>query len=193
MKIVVLVETPPTLQLEFDPVETEHELFQTAKVEATKSDKVEVMSESIRSYDTTALDVAGAEMVKEDPYLEKLDMEQIPEPEPSILIITGEPIQNEPPITTLGRFVDEIREKYCGDVIPVIDEKTGEDIKDYKQIPRFSIGRMETLETYEAVKVEAEAIIAEAIKEEPIEPIKEEEPIEETPIDIEHEIIKVKK
>ena len=39
---------------------------------------------------------------------------------------------------------------------------------------------METLETYEAVKVEAEAII-EAVKEEPIK----EEPLEETPIDIE--------
>lgn len=181
MKIVVLVESPPTLLLEFDPSEVTHELFDTAKVEATKDEKIEIMTESIKPYDTTALDTAVVEVGKQEPDIEKIDIEKIDEPLPSTLVITGEPVENEPAINTLGRFVDQIREKYCGDVIPIIDEKTGEDIKDYKSIPRFSIGRMETLETYEAVKVEAETLKAEAIKEEPIDV----KPIEEEPVDVE--------
>ena len=181
MKIVVLTLNPPTLQLEFDPVEVEHELFQTAKTEATKEKSVEVMSETIKQYDTTKLDTAVAEVGKAEPDIEKLDIDKIEEPLPSTLIITTELDEKEDPMTVLGKFVDQTREKLCGDVLVEVDEKTGEDIKDYKTIPQFKIGVMETIETYETVKQDIEQVKedikveqVEPIDEKPVEPVKEE-------------------
>ena len=175
MKIIVMVESPPTLLLEFDPAEIEHELFETAKTEITKNPfeetgftrntKIEIMNENIKETKYTDAEIGFIEPMtpkKGEKIIEPLPIEPIIiDPEPSTITITGEIVENEPPMTTLGRTIDSIREKYCGDVIPLeseIDKKTGETIykeKDLTNCPQFKIGSMETID---AAKAEEEQL-----------------------------------
>lgn len=180
MKIVPIQESPPVIILEFDPVEVEHSLFQTAKAEAVKPVGIELMTESIKeTKDTLPTDFEDL----------KDQIDTIDKPLVSTITITGEAVKGEHPTVTLGKLVDNIREKFTGDVLPVIDEKTGEDIKDYKKIPQYQIGKLETVERYEKAVAEVEAEKQEEaskpVDEKPVEdPIKEEEPIEDINIKV---------
>lgn len=143
MKIIIIQENPPTLQLLFDPVEVKDTKFTVATAEATKHEKVDVMVEDIKT-----------EIAKPDEI-----------PEASTIILTKEKDNKLPDSQNIGRFIDETREKYCGDVISEVDEKTGEDKKDYTKIPQFKIGVLETIDTA-AEKIEEDVTEA---KPEPVE------------------------
>lgn len=136
MKIVILNEKSPTIQLEFDPEEIEHSLFETANTEVSKSSKIDVLSKKIQSKPVLVKDSGEkegkGELIKEEPI-------------PSTIILTTPLIKGETPTQTLGRFVDEVREKYCGDV----ESEEGKKGKDYSKIPRFQLGVMPTIDTYE--------------------------------------------
>jgi hypothetical protein len=179
MKIVVLTETPPTLQLLFDPSEVQHELFQTAKAEMVKPEAVSVMSEDIKITEVGFIEPMV--LLKEDIRPEPVPIQP---PEPSEIIITEDPDPELPAMVQLGRLVDNTREQYCGDVqyeyeeVEVTpaeyDEKDNlitEAVmelkplqKDFSKCPQFKLGTLST----DMVK---------------------EEPVEETPI--EEEIIKI--
>jgi hypothetical protein len=211
MKIVVIKTDQITIDLEFDPVEVDHTLFTPTKEAITTPKETKVLDEDIRPLSkedltlftqsadkikadlTTIVEVTEAptkegeeEVIKE----EEVFIEPATIPETSIIRIEQPLTHKEDPMVELGKFVDSIREKYCGDVIPEeIDKETEEPIpKDMSKIPQFTIGSLETVDKYEAIVAEALDFMGEV---EPIEPIKEEEPvIKETPTEEEVRVIK---
>lgn len=83
--------------------------------------------------------------------LESVEVSKSVEKEDYYIKTVTYPVNPEEDINLqLGRLVDMVREKYCGDVvspeIQSIDTKTKEPIyeeKDYKNIPQFTLGTIE--------------------------------------------------
>lgn len=129
--MIIPISTSPeiVLELHFSKEEKENPLFTTISSDINLLKSVEVSNTKMETLEILKEDIAPIE------YYTKT--------------ITS-PLNPKEDITTqLGKLVDTIREKYCGDVKPpeiqYIDTKTKEPIyeeKDYTGIPRFTIGKI---------------------------------------------------
>lgn len=132
--MIIPIQTSPeiVLELHFSKDEKEHPLFTTISSDINQSKSVTVSNTKTKTLET----------LKEE--------EDKPETIEYYTKTIKTPLKPEEDITTqLGALVDEIREKYCGDVvspeIQYIDTKTKEPIyeeNDYTGIPRFTIGKI---------------------------------------------------
>lgn len=137
--MIIPIQTEPEiiLELHFSKDEKEHPLFNTISEDINQLKSVEITSAQKET-----IEVAKEDKPETVEYYTK-----------TITI----PLNPKEEITTqLGKLVDEVREKYCGDVKPPeiqsIDTKTKEPIyneKDYTMIPQFTFG---TIEPSEPVK-----------------------------------------
>lgn len=130
--MIIPIQTEPDiiLELHFTVEEKEHPLFQSVSSDISE----------LKSVDVTPTQKETLEILKEDK----------PETVEYYIKTVSYPVNPKEDINLqLGRLVDMVREKYCGDVvspeIQSIDTKTKEPIyetKDYTGIPQFTIGKI---------------------------------------------------